>query len=71
MGALVTWLVPLRRSDGITRPARTVYEVLRQDGNFVNLCEQKRSQESVAIIPRPLADKIGETFCRVPIANSR
>ena len=36
---LVVWLYPLRRADGEEFAAGTMYEVLRQDGGYLNLCE--------------------------------
>jgi len=36
---LVCWLYALRRADGEQFAAGTTYEVLRQDGDYLNLCE--------------------------------
>jgi hypothetical protein len=52
---LVVWLFPLRRADGEEFKAGTMFEVLRQDGDKLNLCE---------IDPcRPF--KVGRTICTV------
>lgn len=36
---LVCWLYPLSRADGEEFSAGAIYEVLRQDGDRLNLCE--------------------------------
>lgn len=54
---LVVWLYPLKRADGEEFEAGTLYEVLRRDGDRVNLCEVDPA--------RPF--RTGRTIVRVPI----